>query len=163
MSDLLKKLQSSHAALATVELGGVKLGLRILTEHDYQQAGLAALEVLEAASREDVNVATSELLESERSLQLIALAVVDPANRQPIFDSADTARSSLTRAQKSLLIEAYLEHEREYSPRPENLSEAEFNELLDSLKKSAVKPSLNGLNGATLKKLVLSLAEQPST
>lgn len=63
--------------------------------------------------------------------------VVDPATGEPLFAGAEEARDALSREQKNALTEAYIEHERGFSPAERNMWNAEFGTLLDEVKKLA--------------------------
>lgn len=160
--DFLTKLKAGRDALRTVKVNDVSLSLRILNDHDYQIAGLAADALLREHGTE-LSVATADIFESEKSIQLIALMVIDPITKAKMFLSADEARNALTRDDKNIITEAYLEHEREFSPSDRTLNEKEFEALVDEVKKNPETPRLNDLNGASLKRLITSLAcLQPS-
>ncbi|PKN07627.1 MAG: hypothetical protein CVU73_12865 [Deltaproteobacteria bacterium HGW-Deltaproteobacteria-8] len=164
MSDLLTKLKAGRAAQRRVTLPskdgqGVELGLRVLTEADYMEAGLAAIETLRAAGHEDVNVANADLYEQAKVTELLARALVDPATGKPLVESAAELRGALARADKMFLIDQYLDHEREYSPSEVNMSAEDFAQLLEDVKKNPATPRLSDSSTATLKRLVQSLAE----
>lgn len=159
--DLLARLKAGRDALASVEINGVALGLRVLTEQDYQTAALAADALLREHDTE-LSLATSEAFEAEKSVQLIALMVIDPQTKLPVFANADAARAMLTRSDKEIISEAYLEHEKQFSPSGRNLDEEEFAALLAEVKKNPVTPRLNALSGAGLRRLITILASLPS-
>lgn len=158
--DLLKKLKAGRDAIATVEINGVTLGLRILTDQDYQTAGLAA-DALLIKHDTELSLSNSELFEAEKSLQLIALAVVDPTTKAQVFPNADTARSTLTRDDKKLITEKYLEHERQFSPSARTMDDAALAGLIEEVKKNPETPRLNDLSGDGLRKLIVSLVSLP--
>lgn len=160
--DLLEKLKAGRDALATVTVNGVEIGLRILTEQDYQTAALAADALLRQHDTE-LSLATSEAFEAEKSIQLIALMVTDPKTRKPVFADADAARATLTRSDKEIISEAYLEHERMFSPSGRTLTDEEFGALIEEVKKNPATPRLNALSGDMLRRLITSLASQPSS
>ncbi|TCS38478.1 hypothetical protein EDC30_102217 [Paucimonas lemoignei] len=162
MTDLLAKLKAGRDALGTVEVNGVKLGLRILVEQDYQEAGLAA-DALLAEHNTELSLSNSEVFEAEKTIQLIARAAVDPANKQPVFPTADEARSTLARHDKDRIIEKYLEHEKKFSPSYRTLSDEEFDALIEEVKKNPETTRLNDLSGDLLRRLTATLASQLSS
>lgn len=160
--DLLEKLKAGRDAISTVRVNGVEIGLRILTEQDYQTAGLAADALLRTNGTE-LSMATADLFEAEKSIQLIALMVVDPATKKPVFVNADEARKVFTREDKEVISEAYIDHERSFSPSGRTMTDADFEALLEEVKKNPATPRLNDLSGAGLKRLITSLAVPPSS
>ncbi len=163
MHELLEKLKAGATAIRTVRLpradgDGPELGLRILTEADYLDAGLSALSVMKANGHEEAGLANSDLFEAARLSELLSRALVDPATSLPLAKHAAELRGVLTRADKVYLIEQYLDHEREFSPSEANMSAEDFAALLDEVKKSPATPRLNDSSTAMLKRLVRSLA-----
>jgi hypothetical protein len=161
-ADILTRLKAGRDALGSVTVNGVDLGLRLLTDQDYQLAGLAADSLL-VQNDTELTLSNSDVFEAEKSLQLIALAVVDPKTKKPVFATPDEARGTFTRDDKKLIIEKYLEHERKFSPSGLNLTEAEFAEVLGEVKKNPQTPRLNDLSGDSLRRLIATLVSQPST
>jgi len=164
MHDLLNKLKAGGAAIRRVTLprkegDGPELGLRVLTEADYLAAGLAGIDTLRAAGHEDANLANSELFEGSKVTELLARALVDPADGKPLAKNAAELRGVLTRADKVFLIDQYLDHEREFSPSEANMDGEAFAELLAEVKKNPATPRLSDSSSVTLKRLVRSLAE----
>lgn len=161
MSDLLAKLKAGRSVIKPFQLGAIRLGLRILTEHDYQEAGWAANAMLDAHEAE-LSTANAELFESEKASQLIQRFVVDPDSGAPVFPSAAEVAATLSREERNEIGAAYYDFEKEYSPSERTLSEADFAALLAKAKKKPDWTHLSGLSGALLKKLALSLAVPPT-
>lgn len=161
MADLLAQLKAGAQAVAKVKLGDIELGLRLLTEQDYMEAQLA-VDTEMKLKKLTLDVATADIFEDEKTSQLLLRALVDPTTSQPIAPSAKALREALTRAQRVVLIEAYLAHEKQYSPSERTVTDAEFNALLETVKKTPEMTALNDLSLETLKKLILSLASQQS-
>lgn len=160
--DILAKLKASRDVVKTFKLGDVTLGLRILTERDYQEAGWAANTLLDEYKTE-LKTANADLFESEKATQLIRRFVVDPATKAPVFASAEEVLDTLSRAERNVIGEAYYDFEKEFSPSERTLSDADFAALLDDVKKKPDMQPLNDLSGALLKRLVISLAAQPTS
>lgn len=160
--DLLERLKAGRDALATVKVNDVEIGLRVLTEQDYQIAHMAADAMLLSHGTE-FSLSTSDAFETEKTIQLIALAAVDPITRKQVFPGADAARSILMREDKDIIAEKYLEHERTFSPSGRTLTEAEMEQLVEEVKKNPVTLRLRDLSGDSLRKLITSLAGQLSS
>jgi uncharacterized alpha-E superfamily protein len=162
MSDLLSKLKAGRAATKTFPLGEVRLGLRLLVESDYQQAGWAANDML-AEHEAELSPANADLFESEKATQLILRFVVDPATGKSVFPTADEVRDTLSREERNAIVDAYYDFEREHSPSERTMSEADFARLLEDVKKKPDPHVLKDLSGALLKRLVLSLVSPPTS
>lgn len=161
MSDLLTKLKAGRSVIKTFPLGELTLGLRLLVESDYQAAGWAAYDMLTQHEAE-LDTGNAELFESEKGSQLMLRFLVDPGTRQPIFPTVDELRDTLTREERNAVGAAYYDFEREHSPSERTLTDAEFGRLLEEVKKKPDPRALNGLSGALLRRLVLSLASPPT-
>ncbi|WP_334158715.1 hypothetical protein [Oryzomicrobium sp.] len=161
MSDLLARLKAGRSALRRVTVGNVELGLRVLSEQDYLDAGLAAQAAMDQRKLE-LTVATADLFEDEKASQLLQRAVVDPDTGNPVAASAQALRDALSRSERSYLVEAYLEHEKQFSPSEAALGEAAFAELLEAVKKTPEKALSNVSSTATLKRLITTLVCPPA-
>lgn len=161
MADILAKLKAGRDFTKTVRIGEVALGLRILTERDHQDAGWAANDLLDERKTE-LKASNADLFESEKATQLIQRFVVDPATGKPVFPTADDVLDTLSRDQRNEIGAAYFDFEKEYSPSERTMSDAEFAELLEDVKKKPDMQLLTDLSGALLKRLVLSLAVPPT-
>jgi hypothetical protein len=161
MSSLLDKLKASREFVKTVAIGDVVLGMRILTERDYQDAGWAANALLDEFKTE-LKPSNADLFESEKATQLLQRFIVDPETKKPLFSSAEEVLASLTRSDRNFIGAAYFDFEREYSPSERTMSPKEFDALVEEVKKKPDTPRLNDLSGAMLKKLVSSLAARLS-
>jgi HEPN domain-containing protein len=162
MSALLDRLKAGRSAIKEVTLNGVKFGLRVLTEQDYLEAQIAT----ELAMREagiELGLSSAEAFESEKASQLLLRALIDPAIKSPVADSAKALREALSRDEKTALIEEYLDHEKTFSPSERTMTDAEFSELVEAVKKTPENPLLNDLSSAMLKRLITTLVSQPAT
>ena len=155
---LLEKLKQAGSARHPVSLGEAKLALRLLSEKDYGNAGMAAHL---AFAEIDMTPTSAELYERSLANELLALAVLDAETGKPAFESAAQLAETLTREQKAYLLEEYLAFERDYSPA--RMSEEAFNALLEEVKKTPQTAQLSDSSSATLKKLVRCLASQLSS
>lgn len=162
MSDLLSRLKAGRSAIGSVKIGDVEFGLRVLTEQDYLEAQIATEVAMNEAGLE-LGISTAEAFESEKASQLLVRALVDQDTGKPVSASAKVLRSSISRDEKSQLIEAYLEHEKKFSPSERTMDEAGFSALLDEVKKNPLTPRLNDSSSAMLKRLITALACPPAT
>ena len=161
---LLEKLKAGKSANKTVTLDGVEFGLRLLSENDYFEAGLAVIDLFKGKKIDDVNLANAEMFETEKSLQLLLRALVEPGTDEPVASSPLQLRNALSRENKAWLISQYLEFEKEYSPLAgRNMPEDEFSTLLDTLKKTPETVNLSDLNSETLRKLITALVFPPES
>lgn len=162
MSDLLNRLKAGRAALRPIAVGNVDLGLRVLSEQDYLEAGLAAQAAMDLRKLE-LTVATADLFEDEKASQLLQRAVVDPATGKPVAETAQALREALTRSERAYLVDAYLEHEKQFSPSEALLGEAEFAALLEAVKKTPEIALTSVSSIATLKRLITTLVSRPAS
>jgi hypothetical protein len=162
MTDILTKLKAGRKFIKPFKLGDVAVGLRILVERDYQEAGWAANALLDEYKTE-LKVSNADLFESEKATQLIQRFVVDPASGAPVFTSSEEVLDTLSREERNALGAAYFDFEKEHSPSERNMTDVEFSALLEDVKKKPEEQSLKDLSGVLLKKLVLTLAVQPTT
>lgn len=161
MSDLLARLKAGRTAVKPITINGVEMGLRILTEQDYLEANIATEQAMKSAGLE-LGMSTAEAFEAEKASQLMARALVDIGTGKQIVLCAKELREAISRNEKVALIDAYLDHEKEFSPSERTMSEAEFSALLEEVKKTPGTPSLNGLSTTLLKRLITCLAFQPA-
>lgn len=161
MSELLERLKAGRAATGSVAVNGVTFGLKLLTEQDYFDAGMAVDAVMRIKEI-PLELGTAELFEAEKAAQLICRFLVDPATSTPVCADANEARSAFTRGENAVVVNEYLEFEKAHSPSGRTLTDAEFNALYEEVKKNPSTPRLNDSSSATLKRLITSLASQPA-
>lgn len=162
MSQLLERLKAGRSAVAKETLNGVSLGLRVLSEQDYLEAGLATESAMKDAGVE-FSVSTSDLFEAEKSSQLLLRAMIDPESGKPVASSATELREALSRNDVAVLIDAYLDHEKSISPSERNMTEADLLGILEEVKKTPQKATLSGLSSAMLKRLITISVSQPAS
>ena len=160
MSDILDKLKQGQNNVRTVNLNGAYVGLRLLAEQDHHDAQLATINALKAAGITDYTTATADIYESEAAAQLLLRAMVDPDTKEQAGGSIQILRKVLTREQRNYLIKEYNEHEKECSPDINNMSEEQFRELFETLKKSPDTIAWDDLSSETAKRLLRTLACQ---
>jgi hypothetical protein len=159
MSSILDKIKAGRSVTKEFNLGDVRLGLRLLTERDYQDAGWAANDML-AEFKTELKTSNADLFESEKATHLIQRFLIDPDTKKPIFQSADEVLDTLTREDRAFVGEKYFDFEREYSPSERTMAAAEFDALVEDVKKKPEPTRLNDLSGDLLRRLVLTLAVQ---
>lgn len=160
---LLERLKAGKSLIKKVMLGEVELGLRLLSDNDYLESGLDVLDFLKGKGLYDVNLANSELFEAEKANQLLLRVLVTPSG-EPVADSPLQLRKALSREEKDFLMAEYLDFEKQHSPMAgRNMDDAEFETLLDTLKKTPETVNLSALNTGTLKRLLIALASQPTS
>ncbi|MDH2918497.1 MAG: hypothetical protein PXX73_04810 [Sideroxydans sp.] len=162
MSDLLDRLKAGKSAIAKITVSEVEFGLRVLSEQDYLEAGMAAEAAMKAAGVE-LSVSTAELFEAEKSSQLLLRALINPADNQAVATTAKELRAALSREEVAYLIEQYLSHEKTISPSERNLSDDDLTALLEEVKKTPQLPRLNDLSFAMLKRLITISVSQPAS
>lgn len=159
---LLAKLKAGTRNTKTIKFPGTeeKIVLRILSEAERQEALLVAEQHFKA-KKVEINLATSDIFEAENTLQLLYRAISDP-DGNPIIKTVDEFRSNITRDEKDLLTEAYLDFEQESSPSPARMSAEKFESLLSDLKKNPeiIIGSVSSLGIA--RRLITSLVNQLS-
>lgn len=160
MSDLLSRLKAGRSAVGQVVLDGVTFGLRLLTEQDYLEAQIATEAAMKEAGLE-LSVSTAEAYESEKASQLLVRALIDPLTARPVAPSARALREAMGRDQKAALIEAYLAHEKVYSPSERTLTDAELSALLDEVKKTPATTLSSVSSTDSLRRLVTALVSPP--
>lgn len=161
MSELLERLKAGKSAVARTKINDVEFGLRVLSEQDYLDAGLASEAAMKSAGVE-LSVATADLFEAEKSGQLLLRALVVPETGAPVATTAKELRAALSRDEVAYLIDQYLSHEKSISPSERNMSESDLQDLLEEVKKTPQTARLNGLSSVMLKKLITILASPPA-
>lgn len=159
---ILDKIKAGRGVTRTFELGDIKVGLRLLTERDYQDAGWAANDLLNEFKTE-LKTSNADLFESEKATHLIQRFLIDPDTKEPVFETADQVLDLLTREERAFIGEKYFDFEKEYSPSERTMTDAEFDALLEDVKKKPEPTRLNDLSGALLRRLVITLAAQLSS
>jgi len=158
-SSLLAKLKGGTRNVKTVKFPGTDINvvLRILSNQEIQDAVFAAEKLFDLAKLE-VKGSSLDAYEDERSTQILFRALRDPEDPTKSF-SATVAelRNLVSRAEKDVLISLYGEFERECSPGFSGMSNEEFEEIWEAVKKNAqILSSISDLS--TLKGLLLYLA-----
>ncbi len=162
MSELLARLKAGRAAVGQVTVDDVTFGLRLLTDQDYMAANIATEAAMADAGMAPLTVSTSEAYEQEKSSQLLVRALIDPATGKPVAATAQALREATYRDQQTHLINAYLAHEKLYSPSERTLTEDELAAVLEEVKKNPGTMLSSDLSSDTLKRLITALVSPPA-
>ena len=159
--DILEKLKAGSRNVKNIMWPGTDtaIAIRVLTEQDYHDASLAVDRIYRDA---EVRISMENIsdYEAEKNVQLLFRAIVDPDSNQPICKSIIEFRKLLTKDIRNYLITELTAFEKECSPNLETMSDSEFSSLLIQVKKNAETTITSDLSLSTLKKLVVTLAEQ---
>lgn len=159
----LHELKAGTRHVAVVDFPGIegaKVGLRVLSVGDRQAA-----EMETAAEFGNAGVhyheGTVEAWVREKVIRQLWRALRDPENpAKPFAASVDELKELLSADEKDALAQKYNEMEERVSPPLETLSDADFDMLLESVKKKPDPEALSSLGSSTLVRLVLSLASR---
>jgi hypothetical protein len=161
---LIEKLKAGRRNIKTIKFPGTDddLILRVLSNAEIQEAVFAAERRFKA---EDIPIldSTRDVYNDERTTQILFRALRNPKDaKKALFSSDDELRALLTRDEKEILSQEYEAFQSECAPHPETMSDEEFDNLWEALKKSP-ETALNFLSSGTLKRLLLYLASRPAT
>jgi len=149
---ILEKLKAGIKNSKPVDFHGTTLNIRLLSEAEMQQCRLAAkaYSLLKELDEE------SDII--EKVLQQLFLAVSDEDGNK-CADSLESFKGLITRGEREYLIEEYLFLESECLPSVPGMTEPEFSDILEEVKKN---PSsiMNGSNIYMLKRLISYLENQ---
>jgi hypothetical protein len=139
---------------------GQQVALRVLSNQEIQDAVFSAEQLFKEQGF-DVSRTNQDAYDDERSTQILARALREAENpNKPFAASAKELRGLLEKEEKELLLQEYTDFEQACSPRINKMSEKEFEELWQSLKKSPQLSSV--LNSSTLSGLITYLASRPA-
>jgi hypothetical protein len=159
---LLEKLKGGTRNTKLIVFPGTEAEamLRILSNQEVQDSVFAAETLFDKADVA-IRASTLDAYEDERTTQMLFRALRDPSDpKQPFAATVGELRSLLTKAEKDSLVRLYEECEREYSPDFTRMSDAEFEELWEQVKKNpSILSNVSGLG--MLKGLLRYLASQP--
>jgi len=161
---LLEKLKAGKKNIKVLKFPGTEedVGLQLLSNHDLQESVFAAENYFKKAGIEIVSTVLDSY-EDERTTQLLFRALKDPARPQnPFAATVDELRRNLTKEEKEILTDEYLQFERECSPNFRQMSDEEFETLWVDLKKNP-KAILSSLPSIMLRRLLLYLASQQAS
>lgn len=149
---LLEKLKAGTKNTRDVNFHGITLKLRLLSEAEILQC---RLDTGAYAKNKDLDE-ESQATENARRQLFTVLSDVE-GNR--VAENIDSFRDLLTRGEREYLIEEYLLLENDCSPSVPGMERAEFDDILEEVKKSP-ESILSASNTATLRRLVNYLEHQ---
>lgn len=129
----------------------------VLSEGARQDAGFAAEQHFKRRDIE-ISLSTVDAYEAEKTLQMLYRALSDQEGN-PLARTVDEFRNRITVDEKDRLVEEYLAFEKECSPDPETMNEAELEALIEEIKK---KPEMIGSfsNIGTARQLISCLVNR---
>ena len=160
---LLEKLKAGKNNVRNVRFPGSdgEVAIQILSSQEVQDSIFAAETLFKKAGVE-VSASTLDAYEDERTTQILWRALRDPDQpKEPFAATVGELRKDLTQAEKSILAELYNGFERECSPDFVTMTDGEFEELFEVVKKNP-DPLTSDLNTGTLRGLLRYLASRPS-
>lgn len=161
---LLEKLKAGTRNIRVLKFPGTDedVAVRVLSAQEIQDSVFAA-ETLFKKAEVDVSASTLDAYEDERTTQILWRALRDPENqKEPFAATVAELRKGLTRAEKSILADLYNEFEKECSPDFMAMTDTEFEELFETVKKNPEQLTSN-LSSPMLRGLLRYLASRPST
>ncbi len=161
---LIEKLKAGNRNIKTIKFPGTEseICLKILSNAEIQEAVFASERRFKV---EDIVVASSTLdaYEDERTTQILFRALRDPADsKKPFAGTVDELRKLLTKAEKDALVGEYEAFEQECAPQIAKMTNEQFDELWEALKKNPETTS-NFLSSGVQKRLLLYLASRQQT
>ncbi len=159
----LERLKGSGGARRRVLWPGsdVEVDLRLPTEQDQIDASLAA-DRLYRDAKLDIGMHNIRDREAEQTTQLLWSCILDPATGKQLCSSVTDFRRLLVGDVRKALVEALSAFQQECSPCIDAMAAQEFDALILAVKKTPETALSNVTNISLLRRLVLSLAAQPS-
>jgi hypothetical protein len=161
---LIEKLKAGTRNIKTLKFPGAEddIVLKVLSNADIQEAVFAA----ERRFKDEeiiVSDSTRDAYGDERTTQILFRALRDPRDiKKPLFSSADELRKLLTKEEKEALACEYDAFQQECAPQLDKMTDKEFDELWEALKKNPETVS-SFLSSGVQKRLLLYLAARQST
>lgn len=164
MANLLQKIKAGRKNYVDVQLPGVDdatVRINILTGQDTLDSSMAADAIFKAAEI-NVSMANIKAYEEEKVTQCLYRSCRD-LDGNPLAPTISDFRRLLTTPIKDYLTERYNALDAECNPSPDNMPDAEFDALVENVKKNPLEALSNVSNMSTLKRLALFLASPPSS
>ncbi|EKD36408.1 MAG: hypothetical protein ACD_75C01523G0010 [uncultured bacterium] len=146
---ILERLKAGVKNTRDIAFHGTALKLRLLSEAEILNC---RLDTLTYAEKNNLDEESQAIENARRQL----FTVLSDAEGNRVAESIDSFRDLLTRSEREYLVEEYLLLENECTPSVPGMEKAEFNDILDLVKK---KPEsiLSTSNTATLRRLIIYL------
>ena len=163
MGNMLSRIKEGTKNHVDVEFpgSGEMIRINVLTSQDILDASMEADRVFRAAAIE-VSMQNIRAYESEKEIQYLYRSCRD-MDGQPLAPSVSDFRKLLTANDKEWLTEQYNALDTELNPSLNNMTDAEFDALVESVKKNPMEALSNVSSIYTLKKLALFLASAPQS
>lgn len=157
--NLLEKIKAGSNLKKTIKWPGTdeKIQIRLSNDKDSLESTLAADDIF---SNTKIGIENLDAYRSEKETQLLFRCILD-SDGKPIFKNITLFRDVLTTDIKDVLAEEIAVFEEENNPNPDTMSDAEFDKLKLEVKKNAIQAVSNITNINTVKKLLVSLINQP--
>jgi hypothetical protein len=122
----------------------------------------AAIEADRLFKTEEVPVGFHNMqdFETEKDTQRLYRALRDPEYGKPLTPTITEFRQLITQGERAALIDEYNSLDQECNPHPDEMPIAEFDALVETLKKNPVQAIGKVSSISTLKKLAIFLAKQ---
>lgn len=159
-SDILQKIKlgTNNIKLIKWPNSETQVALKILSQQEIQEA-VFATERLFKKENIEVNLITSDEYESEKATQILFRAIKDPSKAtEPICSNITEFRASLTKEEKNYFVAEYLTFEKDCSPRPDNMTNEDFDKFIMDIKKNPNSISQSNLSSNMLRKCIIILA-----
>lgn len=149
---ILEKLKAGMKNSKSVDFHGETLKVRLLSEAEILQCRLDTMAFAKKRELDDESQAI------ENALRQIFVAFSDMDGNR-CAENIDSFRDLLTRGEREYLVEEYLFLENECMPSVPGMDKAEFEDILEEVKKSP-DSVLNASNIYTLKRLISYLGNR---
>ena len=135
----------------------VKVIIKTLTEQDYSEA---KKETDKLFKERKIGVENADAYDSEFETQLLHRAIFDPEQKNKPLCNITDFRGLLRPEIKDVLAEKLDSLHKESAPDPYKLSDEKYNEIVAEVKKNAEKAVTSISNISTLRRLIITLANQ---
>ncbi|MBV5339186.1 MAG: hypothetical protein J0665_06450 [Deltaproteobacteria bacterium] len=149
---ILEKLKAGTKNTRDINFHGIPLKLRLLSEAEILQC---RLDTVAYAKKKELDEESQAAENARRQL----FTVLSDTEGNRVADNIDSFRDLLTRGEREYLIEEYLFLENECLPSVPGMERAEFDDILELVKKSP-ESILSVSNTATLRRLINYLENQ---
>lgn len=158
---LLAKLKAGSKNFKIVPWPGTdeEVRLRILNEQDYLESSEATDRLFAGRHVAAENITDYE---SEKATQQLFRAIEDPKSGKAITGNITEFRRLLTSEIKEALYDEFKQFADECDPHPSRLTDDEFDELFNSVKKNSKQISGNVSSIFIARRLIVALVEELS-
>ena len=141
--------------------GQLGLVLVVLTSLERDDSRAAAFERVKQRKLDPtkLDATTIELVATESVCQMLARAVLDPTTGEPYFSSAEEMRAIATDDEIDALFNLYSDHKRSVDPDIRTISDEEFREIDEAIKKKDVT-RLSDIASGLPRRSLLSMVDQ---